>query len=235
MNSREYSDELLDSLINVALKKKLDGEIENLPSDEELDNLVTSCPELDRKISKTIGRFYRKDMLRKFLINSLKAAVVIIVVSFISTIVLLNVEASRTAIYNMILEWRDDHASVNFSESKTPEQTGNKIQYPSYVPSGFIISDELELGNQHTTIYKNDVGLKVIIFQYNNDKNILDSVDSENAQFVPIELFGKEAYVFEASTPDTANVLYFQKDTANFKVTSHVNLEETIKIAESIK
>lgn len=234
MNSREYSDELLDSLITVSLKKKIDEEIESLPSDEELDEIIESCPEFDKKIAKTIGRFYRKGMLRKFLINSLKAAVVIIVVSFISTIVLLNVEASKTAIFNMILEWRDDHAHVNFSEGKTSEQTGNKIQYPSYVPSGFIISDELELINQHIVIYENDSGLKITIYQFNNNEKISNSLDIENTQFTPIELFGREAYLFESAGSGTANVIYFQKDFISFRIASHVNLEETMKIIESI-
>lgn len=226
-------DELLfDALLEVAVTEAMMREMEALPSNEKLNEIYSPSPEMDSRIQKIIHQRCRKADLRRFAKGFGKAVACIAILLMVASAVLLSVEATRNAIFNAIIEWREGYTEVRFGDEEEAPQDG--IYRPAYLPEGF---NEVSCQTSADTTlirYEKEDGDRIIFQQWPAESSSL-LVDNENTNYIEIEVSGKTAYLFQALTEDDDSVLIWQSGDIVFQLISQVDSRELILIGESIK
>ena len=240
MTGKQQDEKLFDALLEAAVSQAFQEEVEQMPSNEELNAACKPSPELDMRINELIDQNRRKAKRKHFRRRSSKIAASIAVVFTLLATVTLSVEATRNRIFNAYLDWQDKYTSIQFKDTTDPTETKeideSSLYHPTYIPEGF----------KQTSIKKFG---KVIVLEYLNgetgDKILFDqgpagagktSIDSEHTAYKEIEISGNKAYLFEGMRKDVdQSVLIWQSGSVKFKLTSLINSNELIRMGESMK
>ena len=237
MIDKDKNEKLFDALLAVAVFQAFRQEMEQLPSNKELNRAYKPSPELEIQIKKHIKRS-RIKAKRKHFAKSLGRAVTYIAIIFtLLTTAALSVEATRNAIFNTIIEWRDKYTAIQFEDStKTKDTKQNGLYYPTYIPEGFKKTETEKFGNTIVFIYGNETG-EEIIFDQNPDGTVKTSVDNENTIYTEIEISGNKAHLFEGTKDEDASVLIWESEGIVFTLISQsVDItDDLIRMGESIE
>jgi len=219
----------LDALMPIAVSKALQKEIYDLSSNEELNRVHISSARLDKHIKKIMHRHRAKKAMKQ----TSKIVAVFIMGLCLLSIPLLSVEASRIAIFNTLIEWKDKYTKIQFDHMPAVNER-KSIYLPAYLPEGFCDSEKIYLSNTVLLTYKNKAGEEILI-QQSSVGTGSSSVDNENTNFKEISVSGHKAYLFTAQTPDSLNTLIWECDGVVFKISSVYDSTELIQIGESMK
>jgi len=229
MCDKDYTDEIFDSLLSVALKQQMSQEIPDLPTDEELETLVKPIPKLDRKIRRQIKGHYFKKRLKKLSVHVSRAAVMIGIFLMLSVVIIVNVDASR--LQNVVNEIHE-----RFIRRSPYPAFADEIywQAPAYIPSGFEIVDRFKRGHEYWTVFGNDCGDEILLAQSRTNDILTLYEDNEFTEMLEIELFYNEAFLFESDRPTPHLRVHFQKDGFAFWVKSTIDFADTLNLILSL-
>lgn len=191
---------------------------------------------LDKKILGMIKKYEKKEKrkrkLRLIKKVTLKAAVLIAVLMVGFAVTFSTVEAFRVTVINFIIEQKEKFSLISLSENNNisvPTELDEKY-YPHYLPKGYEIN----------STFTNDSGVEISYINKNNeiinysyfDKNTKAGIDTENTTETSVFINGIKGSIFSKNRYRT---LVFKLDEYIFIIEGHIEQEEIIKIAESIK
>lgn len=137
---------------------------------------------------------------------------------------------TRNLIFNFVLEWKEKYAEVRFEE----QEMNSEIYKPTYLPEGFREKSTRIFGDITMIIYSNDAGVELILNQ-RPIKSGTSLIDNEYTTFIEVNVSGNTGYLFKSNTEDDPNVLIWSSNGAVFELTSKIESEQLLLIAESIK
>ena len=238
MTGRRQNEKLFDALLEAAVSQAFQEEMEQLPSNEELNAECKPSPELDLRIKELIDQNRRKAKRKHFRRRSRKIAAGIAVVFTLLATVTLSVEATRNRIFNAYLDWQDKYTSIQFKDTTDPTETKvideSDLYHPTYIPKGFKQTSTEKYGRTIMLVYSNEDGIE-ILFNQRPAGTGATSVDNEHKTYREVEISGNKAYLFEGITEEYASVLIWQAGGVEFQLTSLIDSAELIYMGESIK
>ncbi len=240
MTGKQQNEKLFDALLEAAVSQAFQEEIEQLPSNEELNAVCKPSPELDMRINELIDQNRRKAKRKHFRRRSRKIAAGIAVVFTLLATVTLSVEATRNKIFNAYLDWQDKYTSIEFKDTKDPTEKKileeSSLYHPTYLPKGFKQTSTQKFGRTVTLVFSNDADKEILFDQRPADVGTLtSSIDNEHTIYKEVEVSGNKAYLFEAIRDEDASVLIWQEKELIFSLTAQVNSEDLIRMAESLE
>jgi hypothetical protein len=229
MTEKEKNDLLFESLLKVAVKQTFDKELSELPSEEELGEEYRPSEELDRRIKSIIDSSFSKQNKRRSIKKLTRIAACVFIFLGVSSFVLLSVEATRNVILNAFINVKEKYTEIQFKDSVKSDG----IYRPAYLPEGFSETSNVSIGNAVILTYSNEAGEKIVFTQAPADTGSL-AVDNENMTYTEIKVNGVYALLFIADENEFPNKLIWQKDIMVFDISTKINREELVKIAENI-
>lgn len=230
MNKVRKNEVLFDALLKISLADALEQEIAEFPSIVELNRDYKPSLELDKRINALIDKSIRTTKLKRNAKRFGQIAACICIILTVSSVVLFSVSATRNAIMNAIIQWKDNYSQVEFVDSNA-----NCIKYrPSYLPSGYQENLTEKFGNTVMITFANEAGEQIIFSQWPFDAGT-SLVDSENTSYTETHVSGEQAFLFEAQTNEDSNILIWQSNGMVFEITSNVESGELKLIGESLK
>ncbi len=223
---------LLDALMPLAATEAFNKEMSNLPSNEELNRIYKPSAELDKRIKRIIRQYRFTKTMKQ--VNKIAAGFILGLC--LMAIPLLSVEASRNAIINAIVEYKNKHTKIQFSDETMPSVSdANSIfYYPTYLPEGFYETERLTLENTLYIRYRNKSGEEILIQQSAANTGSL-LIDSENMDFVEVSVEKNKAFYLKAKSSGEKNTLMWEYERIVIKITSLFDSKEMIQIGESLK
>ena len=231
MQKNNTNDKLFDAILKVATEKALEQEMDDIPSCEKLNTQYQPSSDLDKRIRKMISSHNRKNRSiewKNIIIKILASFTVFII---ISSTILLSVEATRNYIFNAVIRWQEDHFSIEHGENKT---NGEGICLPVYLPEGFKEVSSNDTGDIIRIVYENADNVR-ITFKQSSSEIINFNGDNENKIYLDIKINGHTAYLFESNVVDKNNMLIWEINGTMYSLSSEIERNELIQIAESVK
>lgn len=229
-----------DFELNIALKV---GANSCLEADvNEFLNLDTDSYDVAPYIEKRVSRKLRFDewkALRTVSAKALKIAMLVLVCGvslFFATA--MAISPVRAAFFGAITTWYDEYIEVKYektpAEEKAEESAEFTVKKPKYIPDGFNVVSEFSNDVLYSCDYMNSDSSYVFYSQY---KHFEDGIDIDDDVVDRKTMYLKngtiEAIVF---IYENNQYIVIWKDQYLFYILSEgVDLEEVIKIAESVK
>lgn len=229
----EYGEILLRKAA-ILLSEEDEKIYDKLRDDETIVN--PNQEELDKKILGMIKNYEKKDKRKRNLMLlkrvSLKAAIFIAVFTIGFAITFTTVDAFKITVINFIIEQKEKFSLISLSENNNisvPTELNEKY-FPHYLPEGYEINSTFinDGGVEISYINKND---EIFIYSY-FDKNSKAGINTENTTETSVLINGLEGSIF---SKDGYRILVFKSDEYIFIIEGHIEKEEIIKIAKSIK
>jgi len=215
---------IFDDVLSEALKDNLGNRMAELPSEEELEALYPSLPELDRKM----GRHFRRAHRNRRPIRQKAAVIVLICVSIIG--VCLSSSSVRAATQRFFLTVFDSHITFSAWEQNAITLQKYKI---GYMPKGYSLADAFEADDTgiYSYIFEDSNGNAIFLDYSPIDASVL-GFDNERFEMEQIRIGKYDGYFFESGEQE--RILLWSDDLNFFCLTSALPRKEMIKIAASI-
>lgn len=223
---------IFDIVLAEALKECMDEEL------EEVDRIVADekyelSPQFDRDMKKFINSIGRKDRIKKYARNCVKAVVSLAAVFGIFFGVLLTQPNVFAAVQNVFRSVFDTHDMYEFvGEELTIENFDNSFRL-GYVPDGYCLSEGFYSSMSVTLFYKNKTDK--IIFEYGIAETASIQLDNEHNSYYEFEYNGTEYHYYESNDSDFSSTLLWYDEGYDFEIFAHLPKDELIKIAENIE
>lgn len=231
MTEQSPNDKLFDALLDLAVTDAMEKEIDNLPSEEELNAIYKPSNEMNARINHIIKTGLRKHKRKRVIktVNRIAASLVILFV--VMSAALLSVKATRNAIFNAFLDWQNKSTDIRFTD---PDKNNLDVIRPAYIPVGYSETSTEKFGSVYTIIYSNSQGNEILFDQWPAESSNT-SIDNENTNMTEITVGGNKAYLFEAANEIQKSVLIWEAEGIVFQLTAQIDSDELIRIAETIK
>ncbi len=235
MNKDKLNRQLFETMLKAALEEDFQRELDTLAPEADLKKEYQPSSELVLKIREAAKKEKRRGRQNKIVQAAKKAAVVTAILIPVTFGGLLSVEASRTVIFNSIMEWKADHVDLYFQpESQIPEDKGDVLYKPTYLPDGFREKESVKVGATQRITYEND-SKEPIIFDQTSIVNGKKSLDTEHKELKEIIINGNKAYFFTSDKFDKRNHIIWQDNNTSFNLSSTICQKELIKIMQSVE
>lgn len=225
-------DKIFDIVLAEALKECMDEEL------EEVDRIVAAekyelSPQFDRDMKKFINSVGRKDRIKKYARNCVKAVVSFAAVFGIFFGVLLTQPSVFAAVQNVFRSVFDTHDKYEFvGEELTIENFDDSFRL-GYVPDGFYLSEGFYSPIGVSLVYKNKTN--EITFDYGIANGASIFLDNEHSKYSTFYSNDIEYHYYESNDSDFADTLLWYEDGYSFMILAHLPKDELIKIAENIE
>lgn len=229
MTATEKNDVLFDAMLKVAMTEAFEKEIKSMPDDAEL-NAYKPSPALDKRIGTLIKTHYRRMKTRRFTKSFGKAVACLCVLLTISSIILMSVGATRNAIFNAVISWREEYAEIHYDVSTS--QAG--MYRPTYLPAGFSEKTVESVGIIKTIVYENEAGDQ-IVFSQEEAGHGTTLVDNENTKYSEVKISGSPGHLFQAKIENNASILIWEENGIVFNLIAILDAKELVRIGESLK
>lgn len=221
-----------DSLLKIAVSEAFLNEMESLPSKEELDQLYIPSDGLSRRMKKIVNQNRMKQKIHTYVKIIRKIAAVAVILFTVSSFTLLSVEATRNAIFKLIIKHHDKYTEIRFDETDVG-RSKDALYYPTYLPQDFTETETVTYGNTVMLTFANGEGLEILLKQ-SPAATGTTFIDNENTEYKEVDINGNIAYLFEGHSKDDYNVLLWQADGVVFELTSRISSDELIRIGCSL-
>lgn len=225
-------DKIFDIVLAEALKECMNEEL------EEVDRIVADekyelSPQFDRDMKKFINSVGRKDRIKKYARNCVKAVISAAAVFGIFFGVLLTQPSVFAAVQNVFRSVFDTHDRYEFvGEELTFDNFDNSFRL-GYVPDGFSLSEGFYTTINVALFYKNETD--DITFEYGIANFISTSYDNEHNTYYEFEHNGTDYHYYESNDKDFDSKLIWYDEGYVFGIYAHLSKDELIKIAENME
>lgn len=219
-------------LLKQAVAAYVEEEMTRLPSDEEI-GVHQFSPEFERKMEKLLRHEHRPH--RILLHSTGKRVAVLAAVIALLAASMLSVGAVRESIVSFFTEVYEEFTAIIFEQ---PEETGRTYEADSidaievtYIPEGFELKSESKNDVESRMEYVDDRGNRIIIRQTLN-RNTQRTIDTEGVESEEVFIQSHKGIYFENKGFGT---LIWNDDTQVFYISSKLQKDDILKIAESIQ
>ncbi len=223
MNEKETFEKLFDSLIDEALEDADRQEEDGLDETEH-----TFSPQHEAAMARIFRKRKRSASLRRIVprISVGFAAAILI-----SCVTIMNVEALRIKVLNMIIESRDDHDEVYVGGMDQNDAEGSfngDTFYLAYIPDGFCLSKEMMNGGTWWMMFeKGAQSFDIIISRAGGTHTI----DSEGAQREDVKLKNMEGVYY---TSVKRNTMFLCDEKYEYVMNGNIGKDEMEEIMKNI-
>lgn len=202
---------------------------DSLPTDEELKD-ITFSENFENKMQKLI-RAQKKSYF--YLINTVgkRVAVIILAIMISLTATTFGVKAIRESVIKFITETFEKFTAVSVENEEADAQDDIVKNLPLYIPEGYMLSNEMDIGVLYQVTYTNQDGNSIDYIQKINFGTIYN-VDTEDIEYERINIKSFEGIKYNKNR---INKVVFADATYMYDISGQVSFDELIKIAESIK
>lgn len=202
------------------------NESEHYPSGKEMDELLISDA-CDQKIRKIIKRFRRMRHLHEGLKIMRKTAAMITAAAGLSLIFLFQFEEVRAACYNIWIQATNRYIQYDY---EAVDEGAAEIKL-DYIPDGFHMEEEIDNERSYFAVYENDQGGE-LHFDYSQSGT--SHLDNEHYDITDITVNGSAGQYYSSTDERFTNMLIWYNDNGCFFISSTLDKEEILKIAENI-
>ena len=201
-----------------------------LPGDEELA-WVTFSHEFETMMETMIRRQKRGYYLL-FGTVARRVATVVIALILSATVVTFSVEALREPVVRFFTEVFETFTRVVFvDDTSEPEQVEMEKKAPTYIPEGYEVESETEIGIVYRITYTNGKEEEKIYYRQEiNNGNVIE-IDTEEIKYFAVTVGQMEAIAYENKGMKT---IMFTDGQYSYYTSGALSQDELIKIAESI-
>lgn len=225
MTKKDSIDELLYQYAENILNEKYDTFIEKYYTDEKFKDLEMNVSfeefwENKDKIKKTIQKKKKR-----------KRIVTILVASLIFTVVFIGPKELVTyakEIYSKIVTVLEDRTNIEYNST---ESNVLKIKEPTYIPENYSIVDRFNEDNVFSLTYSNGIEEESIFYQIYPMEGMTLSLDTEESKIYSKKINNMKINCIEN---DKANTAYYENEHQIYLLTGKINIDELIKMLESL-
>ncbi|MDF2843663.1 MAG: hypothetical protein K0R00_2089 [Herbinix sp.] len=210
-------------------------EIDSIPTNDKLMETLSFSPEFEIRMNKLFAKERRRELFTKVLFYSKQiAAMFILTFAVVFSLLLINPEV-RAAVKSIVIEWRDKFTSIIFQSNKSSNMSDEKEWQFEYLPFGYQEYKIDKFGLITNMEYVNGQD-QFIYFSYQPDGvNSSISIDNENHEIESTMINGTSGYIAKATDDDYENGIIWTMNGYTFSLWSQLQVEELIKIVESIR
>lgn len=224
-------DAQFDELLTAALYRADELDYYDMPSDEELEQLVQPSPRFQRKMKSLLrdpNRYIRSRRLPIYVKVMRSAAAVFIVLTLLLGSAMAVSPTVRAAVVNFVRTWFEDRTVY-----QTPDHVLDKEWTFGFIPEGFKLIDAIETELHLLYIYQNDHAL-ILSITVSREKQV---VDNEHSVFSQTVLSGRSADIYESIDPQYPSIIVIFDELSGVFITlvSEIDVGELIRIAENIE
>jgi hypothetical protein len=210
-------------------------EIDSIPTNDKLMEKLSFSPEFEIRMNKLFAKERRRELFNRVLFYSKQiAAMFILTLAVVFSLLLINPEV-RAAVKSIVIEWRDKFTSIIFQSNKSSNMSDEKEWQFEYLPFGYQ-EDKIDKFGLITNVeYVNEQD-QFIYFSYQPDGvNSNISIDNENHEIESTMINGASGYIAKATDDDYENGIIWTMNGYTFSLWSQLQMDELIKIVESIR
>ncbi len=202
---------------------------ESLPTDDQLKD-ITFSQVFEKKMQKLI-KAQKKSYY--YLINTVgkRVAVIILAIMISLTATVFGVKAIRESVIEFITETFERFTNVIVRYEEPPTQTEIIKAAPQYIPEGYTVESEMDIGGVYRKIYRNQENISINYIQQINFGTIYN-LDTENVEFKKIYINSLDGIKY---VKNKSNIVVFADENYLYTIQGQIPFDELIKIAESIK
>jgi len=216
-------------VLTEALKLSMEKELENIPSNTELDGYHSFSYEFEHKMKRLIKKANIKYInINKFKIRkSIAAALLIVIVAAAS----MQVEAVRLPVIRLTEKIYTEFSEILFNNEENIEvpETIEDVYVPAYIPEGYTLTEEEDMTLMHFFVYSNDKDQVIYVDQHTLGVSM--AVDTEGITTEEITINGMNGIIYSKRGLTTIIV---NDNRYVHMISGYESREEIIKIAESL-
>jgi hypothetical protein len=208
------------------------GHSNDLPSKEAL-----------RKFNKQLNTHFKKKKnyaakeRRLRIFNRAAVAILVVIVILFTTVA--SVQALRIRVLNFFMDINPKYTSFHLKESNNNSSSQNpainwaKAYVPTYIPSGYKISNSTNSKSLKRIIFENEQNKDSLIIYMELSEAHSPAVDTENASvFKKVNINGHEGTLVIKNSIVT---IVWQVDNSLFTIQAPISEEIAIKMAQGVK
>lgn len=223
----EEQEKLLDHLIEYGGRQYIDEEIKKY---EELPELEPS-KEFDERMNRMFEDAYKQEERHERIRFGKKIAVIAVAAIGVISAAAMNIKAVRQPVLNLIFRQSNSRIQRN---TTIKDQNLDNISF-SYIPDGYKCTKKQYLPESFQSIYKfeNNQSNNHIYIKIQSNQKYDNYINQSVLKKYEKLAYQNQKYYFLAGKQK--NSLLFYKNQSIFSITSSINKDELLKIAQNIK
>ncbi len=182
-------------------------------------------------MKRLFAREERKERLNYLSRGSKNAVVAMLIVSGILFVMLMTIPSVQAEVKQVLIEWYEKFTKFTLRQEESVEK---KEWLPSYIPTGYVVSDTFITFDLTHIRYKSSDD-KVIDFTYAPIGSSSLAVNNENVEYSQVFDSGIIYYIFTSSTDDKINQVIWEFEGYRFDVNALLPIEDLLNIASSVE
>ena len=224
----QIDDAIFDTLLTAALYRA--SELE-MPSDMDLEQMIQPSRSFQRKMSSLLRnpKRYTRNLRRTFPIKFMRAtAAVFLMCTLLFGAVMAVSPTVRATVVEFVMSWFEDR-----TEYRVSSQEAILNRALGYMPDGFELIVFHENEAESIRIYQNEDAALISIIA-TGGKQV---VDNEHSDYYQTTVRDRVTDVYASNDPQYPNIIVIYDDTYGhiFTITSEIELNELLKIAENLE
>lgn len=221
--------ELLEALIKTAVIQYTYEENSSIPTEKHLETIELPV-NYERKLNNFVKKYAKRKKRKPLLFYSKKIASIILIIIGITFVGLLQFEEIRAACYNVFIEIHKKYIQIDFVPNISENNPSPKIKN---LPDDFYLTQSLADEYQSYWRYENASGDIIELFVFVQERTIY--VDTEHYDVTDIRINNCNGKFFESNDSSFMNYMIWNTDAEYFRLSSSLQKDLMINLAESIK
>ena len=203
---------------------------EGLPTDEELADITFSAAFEEKMRKLLLRQKYGYFVLFGTVGRRVASVAVALLVSM--TIATFSVKALREPVVRFITEVFETFTSILFVDDEpAPVEVEMETVVPAYIPEGYVVENELNMGAMYKVVYYNaDADVQIYYTQRWNDYGAM-GLNTENIEYRDIKVNESDGVIYVNN--NTTTIMFINGDYT-YLVAAPLTEEELLRIAASI-
>lgn len=226
-----YKEAVSEALLRKAVIEDHMNELDAIPSNDELAAMYTFSTRHEARMRALFKKEERRERWTGFAKVMKRVAILVVIAVTLVFGLLLTNPTVRAAVKETIIEWFEKFTRFSFN-SDSPEEAVADWAF-GYVPDGYALSDNYELGAAKYKVYKNE-SLGEITFYCSSADNTSIGVDNEHSVYQMIYEQGIEYHIYEASSDEYQSTVLWTRDGYAMRLRSYCVPDELLRMAQSV-
>jgi hypothetical protein len=230
MYYEEFEHDIWESVLKVAVIENSLKETEDYPVRKEL-NTIQLPKHYDLTMRKLVKRYSYRQKINLIIKYSKKVASIAIIIMGIGFACLLSLTEFRAACQNVVTHIYEKYIQFDFTPDNNTETQG-ELEL-NYLPQGYSLSESSV--NEYKTLLKYENNLGDIIELRYYSQNVSMYIDNEHYIVSDVKVNGYAGKFFASQDAEFENYVTWYNEQGYFCLSSTLQEETMIKIAENIK
>ncbi|MCL2083384.1 MAG: DUF4367 domain-containing protein [Oscillospiraceae bacterium] len=228
----ESNDAVFEAMMKEAVAANFRAKMNAMPSKEETLREHPFSEHHNRRMEKLFALERRTPFVQNFRTLAKAACLVLCAAAVLFSAVLAVNPQVRAAVWETIVRFFDRHIEIEYREPDTSTTKTAQDFTPQYLPQGYTLTHEEDLGDIYTAIYGTADG-GMIVFGVNPPG--LFNVDSEYLSYYTETHGGITYHINESPDAERYSVVAWLQDDFMFDLNGSVSIDELLSMAQSVE